>query len=147
STIGEIFQLQDQLAKSIVDSLSLSLTAGEKRRINRDEPANAEAYEYYLRANQLYEGSKGWATARDLYVRCVECDPRFAPGWAKLGRCYRRLAKFGNPSNAEANLGLAEQALKRALEINPDLSLAHHLYAYIEVDRGHAKEAMVRLLE
>ncbi|PWT82677.1 MAG: hypothetical protein C5B57_08290 [Blastocatellia bacterium] len=146
STIGEIFQLQDQLAKSIVDSLSLSLTATDERRINRDEPANPEAYEYYLRANQLYLGSRGWATARDLYLRCVERDPRFAPGWAKLGRCYRLLGKFGDPSTAGSNLALGEQALKRALDINPDLSLAHHLYAYIEVDAGHAKEAMVRLL-
>jgi eukaryotic-like serine/threonine-protein kinase len=147
STIGEIFQLQDQLAKSIVDSLSLSLTAGDERRINRDEPANPEAYEYYLRANQLYLGSKGWATARDLYLRCVERDPRFAPGWAKLGRCYRLLGKFGDQSTADANLALGEQALKRALDINPDLSLAHHLYAYVEVEAGHAREAMVRLLE
>ena len=53
STSGEIFQLQDALAKSIVESLSLSLTAGERGQINRDAPANPEAYECYLRANQI----------------------------------------------------------------------------------------------
>jgi tetratricopeptide (TPR) repeat protein len=123
------------------------LTAGERARINRDEPGTPEAYEYYLRANQIQQDAKEWTTARDLYLRCVEIDTGFAPAWAKLGRCYRLLGKFGDPSNAEANLVLGEQAIKRALQINPDLSLAHNMYAQIEVEAGHAREAMVRLLE
>jgi serine/threonine protein kinase len=147
STTGEIFQLQDNLAKSIVDSLSLSLTARDQRRINRDTPATPEAYECYLRANQIrLEGSR-WTTARDLYLRCLEHDPQFAPAWARLGHCYRLLGRFGDAAEAAANLALGEQALKRALDINPDLSLAHNLYAKIEVEGGRARAAMIRLLE
>src|SRR5207249_2244690 len=147
SPTGEIFQLQDTLAKSIVESLSISLTAADRGRINRDAPANHEAYEYYLRANEIQLDAKQWATARDLYLQCLERDPRFAPAWAKLGRCYRLLGKYGDPSRAQANLALGEDALKRALDINPDLSLAHNLYAHVEVDRGRAREAVARLLD
>jgi eukaryotic-like serine/threonine-protein kinase len=144
---GEIFQLQDSLAKSIVESLSLSLTAADQRRINRDAPANAEAYESYLRANQIELDVKQWGTARDLYLRCLDRDPQFAPAWARLGRCYRLLGKYDDPTQAPANLALAEQALKRALDLNPDLSLAHNLYAHVEVDAGRAREAVARLLD
>jgi eukaryotic-like serine/threonine-protein kinase len=147
STSGEIFQLQDALTKSVVESLSLSLTAGEEGRINRDAPANADAYELYLRANQIHLDSRQWSIARDLYSRCLERDPLFAPAWARLGRCYRLIGKYGDPSQAQANLARGEHALKRALEINPELSLAHNLYAYLEVDAGQAREAMVRLLD
>ena len=143
---GEIFQLQDSLVKSIVESLSLSLTAADQGRINRDAPANPEAYDLYLRANQLQLDSKQWTSARDLYLRCLGSDPRFAPAWARLGRCYRLLGKYVDPSQAHENLSLGEQALKRALDINPDLSLAHNLYAHVEVDAGHAREAVARLL-
>ena len=143
----EIFQLQDSLANSIVESLSLSLTPADQSRINRDVPANPEAYEYYLRANQIQLDSKQWKTARDLYLRCVDRDPAFAPGWARLGRCYRLLGKFDDPSQAQANFDLGVSALKRALDINPDLSLAHNLYAHVEVDAGRAREAVSRLLE
>jgi len=143
----EIFQLQDSLANSIVESLSLSLTPADQRRINRDVPANPEAYENYLRANQIQLDSKQWKAARDLYLRCVDRDPRFAPAWARLGRCYRLLGKFDDPSQAAANLDLGVNALRRALDINPDLSLAHNLYAHVEVDAGHAREAVARLLE
>ena len=40
-------------------------------------------------------------------------------------------------ANSSTNLARGEQAIKRALEINPELSLAHHLYAYIEVEAAN----------
>ncbi len=147
ATSAEIFELQDSLTQSIVESLPLSLTAREQGRIHRDAPASPEAYEWYLRANEIQLDSKQWATARDLYLRCVDRDPQFAPAWARLGRCYRLLAKFGDPALADATLASGERALRRALEINPDLSLAHNLYAQVEVEAGRAREAMARLLE
>ena len=42
---------------------------------------------------------------------------------------------------------LAEQALRRALELNPRLTVAHKYYANLEADSGNARGAMVRLLE
>jgi len=147
SPVGDVFQLQDSLAKSIVESLSLSLTAADHGRINRDAPADPEAYECYLRANRILLESKQWASARDLYLRCLDLDPRFAPAWAKLGRCYRLLGKYDDPQSGPTNFAKAEHALKRALELNPDLSLAHNQYAHLEVDAGQARQAVVRLLE
>jgi serine/threonine protein kinase len=146
-TSGEIFQLQDDLAQSIVQTLSLSLTSREQGRINRDVPASQEAYEWYLRANELQLDTEQWPAALELYRRCVERDPQFAPAWARLGRSYRLLGKFGKRADAAANLANAQEALKRALAINPDLSLAHNLYAQFEVEAGRAREAMVRLLD
>jgi hypothetical protein len=57
------------------------------------------------------------------------------------------MGKFGDTAVSAANRASAEQALKRALAINPDLSLAHNLYAQFEVEAGRAREAMVRLLD
>ena len=147
SSTGEIFQLQDALAKQIVDSLSLSLTPRQQGDINRDAPADAEAYELYLRGNQMQLDVTRWKDALDLYRRSVDRDPQFAPGWARLGRCYRLIGKFGDPESAQANLARGKHAIERALEINGDLSLAHHLYAYFEVEAGNARAAMVRLLK
>jgi tetratricopeptide (TPR) repeat protein len=122
------------------------LTAADERGINRDVPASANAYELYLRANAMQWNSAQWADARDLYRQCVERDPGFAPAWARLGRCYRLLGKYDDPAAAEANLARGAEALRRALDLNPDLSLAHNLYAHVEVDTGRAREAVVRLL-
>jgi eukaryotic-like serine/threonine-protein kinase len=147
ATSTEIFQLQDTLARSIVESLSLSLSVADRGRINRDAPADAEAYEWYLRANALGRDAAAWVDARDLYLRCVQRDPRFAPAWARLARCYRLIGKFGEPSRSAENLTLCEHALKRALDLNPDLSSAHNLYAHVDVDAGRSREALQRLLD
>ncbi len=143
---GDIFQLQDDLASRIVSSLSLPLTAPEHRVLKHDVPASAKAYEFYLRANLVASDSQTWIVARDLYLQCVAEDPQYAPAWARLGRIYRVLAKYGRAEESE-NLKRAESAFKRALEINPDLSIAHNLYAYLEVDLGRARDAMLRLVD
>jgi serine/threonine protein kinase/tetratricopeptide (TPR) repeat protein len=142
---GDIFQLQDDLAGRIVSSLSLPLTAPEHRVWKHDVPASAKAYEFYLRANLMASDSETWTVARDLYLQCVAEDPQYAPAWARLGRIYRVLAKYGRADEDE-HLKRAQSAFTRALEINPDLSIAHNLYTYLEVDLGRARDAMLRLV-
>jgi tetratricopeptide (TPR) repeat protein len=121
------------------------LTARDRRQLRHDVPATAKAYEYYLRANQLSQDASAWSVARDLYLQSVEEDPRYAPAWARLARVYRLLGKY-RKEEGDHGLARAEEALQRALALNPDLPLAHPLYAQIEVDRGRAEDAMVRLL-
>ena len=127
-----------------MESLSLPLSTREERLLSRDAPATARAYEYFLRGNELASDPKSWAIARDLYQQAVQEDPGYAPAWARLGRVHRLIGKLGGGSAEE--LRLAEAALKRALELNPDLPLAHNLMAQLDVDRGRARDAMVRLL-
>ena len=86
-------------------------------------------------------------TARDLYRRCVELDPEYAPAWARLGRVHRVLAKYGYGDVERGAASRAEEAFRTALELNPDLPLAHNLYTYFEIEEfGAAPEAMLRLL-
>jgi serine/threonine protein kinase len=142
--LRDIFQLQDDLVNRIVESLSLPLTAREHRRLKHDVPASSTAYEYYLRGNLLYHDWPRMSVARDLYVRSIEEDPQYAPAWARLGRCLRLIAKWGG--EADESLMRAKDAIEQALQLSPDLPLAHHIYAQLESDLGRAEDAMVRLL-
>jgi tetratricopeptide (TPR) repeat protein len=142
----DVFQLQDDLVTRIVDGLSIPLTAREQRRLHGDVPATTAAYECYLRANRLAADPATWADARALYERCVGEDPRFAPAWARLGRVYRLLAKY-RAEDVFLNLDRSEAAFRRALELNPELPVAHDLFTYFEVEAGRARDAMVRLLQ
>ncbi len=144
--VGNLFRVQDELTERIVASLALPLTTGEKHTLHRDVPSSAKAYEFYLRGNQLSYDSKQWAIACDLYQRSVEEDPGYAPAWARLGRIHHVMSKY-LPAGTSDGLQQAEAALKRALELNPELPLAHKLYAQLEVDLGRARNAMERLIE
>ena len=143
--IDDLFQLQDALTERIVSSLALPLTASDRRTLAGQAPASAEAYELYMRANDLMTDSGQWEVARGLYERAVAIDPNFAPAWARLGRARRLIAKWSGV-HAGAALAEAEAAFRRALELNPDLSIAHDLSAYAEAELGHAADAMERLL-
>lgn len=143
--LQEIFQLQDSLVSSVVESLALPLTAGERRQLSHDAPASPKAYDLYLRANELSRKRDGIPVAIDLYEQCVANDPAYAPAWARLGRC-RWLADKYRAGSAE-KLGDADSALRRALELNPDLPLAHNLFTQVQVEEGEALEALKRLLK
>jgi tetratricopeptide (TPR) repeat protein len=139
--LGDLFRLQDDIARRVVDALSLPLTGTAPQP--PDTPHNARAYELYLRANELARTYEGIVQARDLYEQCLDLDPAFAPAWAHLGRCHRVIAKFIDGSSDE---GQAQTALDRALALNARLSVAHKYYAQLEADMGQSTDAMVRLL-
>jgi serine/threonine protein kinase/tetratricopeptide (TPR) repeat protein len=142
--VGDVFRLQDELTRRIVDSLALPLTPDERVQLRRDAPSNPKAYEHYLRGNQLTQGS-AWREARDAYLQSLGADDQYAPAWAGLGRVYRLMIKY-SAEPGDATLSGAEDALHHAVALNPDLPLAHLVYAQIDVDRGRAQHAMVRMI-
>ena len=58
-----------------------------------------------------------------------------------------RYFELGRPDRYADRLASAESAFARALALNPDLTVAHNLYTALEMERGRARGAMVRLLE
>jgi serine/threonine protein kinase/tetratricopeptide (TPR) repeat protein len=144
--LGDVFQVQDELTSRIVESLAVPLSARDEAVLRHDVPSTAKAYEFYLRANQLAYQAQNWAIARDLYLRSLEEDSNYAPAWARLARIYRLIGMYSGDA-AEDAYALAEQAFRRALELNPDLPIAHNLYTAVELETGRAREAMLRLLE
>ena len=143
STLGDLFRMQDDIARRVVEGLALPL-AGERPSPSPDAPVNPSAYERYLRANELARSYEGLVNARVLYEQSLELDPNFAPAWAHLGRCHRVIGKYVAPT-ADSN-GRAEDAFKRAIALNPRLSVAHKFYAHLEAETGRAREAIGRLL-
>jgi tetratricopeptide (TPR) repeat protein len=50
-------------------------------------------------------------------------------------------------TGVQDGLKQAEAAFRQALDLNPDLAIAHKFYAQLEVDLGRAGDAMARLLQ
>jgi non-specific serine/threonine protein kinase len=143
SPLGDLFQLQDDIARRVVEALALPL-GGAADAPTPPAPRDARAYSFYLRANELARSYGGLPQARDLYQQCLDLDPGFAPAWAQLGRCHRVIGKFIDGSSDGA--ARAEEAFRRALELNPRLTLAHKYYAHHEAETGQPRAALVRLL-
>ena len=145
ATLGNLFALQDDIAKRVVEALSPPLTReAVSPPVSPVGAPHPRAYELYLRANELSRSYASIRQARDLYLRALELDPDFAPAWAHLGRAHRVLGKYVEGMGDSERL--AEEALQRALALNPRLSVAHKFYAALESDIGESERAIVRLL-
>jgi eukaryotic-like serine/threonine-protein kinase len=145
--MGDLFALQDDLARRIVDSLALPLSARDRAAGRPAAPASPRAYELFLRANHVASVTEMLPRARDIYLEALREDPRYAPAWARLGRCYRVMGKYAVGDDPAGDLVRAKEAFEKAFELDPDLPLAHNLYTHFEVEElGRAREAMVRLL-
>lgn len=143
--VDDVFALQDALTTRIVESLATPLGVSNRDEARRDVPASATAYDRYLRANDAAGTPATWMTARDLYRQCLEEDPGFAPAWARIGRIYRVISLYTG-DEPDQNFARASEAFEKALELNPELAVAHHLYTNHEVELGRAEDAMLRLL-
>jgi non-specific serine/threonine protein kinase len=141
--LGDLFELQDAISSRIVQSLPLD--AAPSSQDTKEIPATPRAYELYLRANERAMIGGQWLAARDLYEACVAEDPQFAPAWARLGRVHRVIGKYLD-ADYRASFEKAEAAFQRAFALNPDLSLTHHLYVYLEVETGRATGALTRIV-
>jgi adenylate cyclase len=84
--LTDIFVVQDEVTAQIVTALAVTLTQGERRRIQRTDTDNLEAYDSYLRGRQLVfqRSAKAVEEARPLLERAIALDPQFAQAHTML---------------------------------------------------------------
>src|SRR5436190_7691876 len=122
--IEDIFAIQDEIARSVIDALGLSLTRREQRRFLKASTKNVDAYEFYLRARKLFQQwtRQSIELARQMFERAIELDPDFAAAWAGLATAHVYLFGSGGPN---PDLQKAHNASTRALDLDPELADAH----------------------
>lgn len=144
ATIRELLELHDDLVRRVIDSVLPSLSVQEHQSLQQDRPANPTVYQLYLQANEFSRQWENLPNAIELYERCVRLDTSYAPAWVRLGRARWLVDKYSMGSLE--GLRAADEAFQTALRLNPNLTLAHHLYTHLQVDQGRAVDAMKRLL-
>ena len=122
--IEDIFAIQDEIARSVLESLGLALTEREEFRFLKPSTANIEAYEFYLRGRKLYHKwtRQSVKFARQMFERAVKVDPDFAAAWAGLANAYVDLFRW---SRKPRDLEEAKRASENALKLNPNSAEAH----------------------
>jgi adenylate cyclase len=121
--IDDIFAIQDEIARSVVDALGLSLTQREAHDLVKQSTTSVEAYEFYLRGRKLFQKwtRQNIELARKMFERATEIDPHFADAWAGLATAHVHL--FG--SDSEPHLEKAREASACALKVDPQSAEAH----------------------
>jgi TolB-like protein/cytochrome c-type biogenesis protein CcmH/NrfG len=123
--VKDVFAIQDEIAESIVAALKVSLSAQERRALQKPSTTDVQAYDYYLRARKYFYAysRKGMQFALELISRAIEQDPAYARAFAGMADCCSFL--YANAGRHDADLDRAHAASGKALELDPDLAEAH----------------------
>ena len=123
--LADVFEIQDEIAGSIVKALRVVLSEQEKRAIEKVPTENVKAYEFYLRGRQFFHqwSRTGIQYARRMFERAIELDPNYATAYAGVADCCSFLYMYWDGS--KANLESADSASRKALEVDPELAEAH----------------------
>jgi TolB-like protein/Tfp pilus assembly protein PilF len=146
-TLEDLFDVQAEVSKRIVEALQVSLRPAERDILDRAPTRNREAYALYLRGRGLIDEHRRESNyrAEECLRQAVELDPEFALAHAALAECYGERATAWWGGGREVAERARPHAL-RAIELDPDLPEAHVALGYLHRLEGNA-EALLREIE
>ena len=122
----DIFSVESEIAKAIVESLQAKLTRSEQSSIAKAPTADPEAYELYLKGRFFWNKRSGvdLRKAIDYFNQAVAKDPNYALAYAGLADSYMLLPNYGGTS-ARESIAPARSAITKALALDDSLAEAH----------------------
>jgi TolB-like protein/DNA-binding SARP family transcriptional activator/Flp pilus assembly protein TadD len=148
----DIFAIQTDVALHIAAALKAQLTSDEQTRVHRKPTRDLQAYHLFLQGRQRLSRwtLEAVGEAIECFERAIARDPSFALAYANLSMAHVDSAESGArpPDGAYAR---AEETVRVALKLDPELSAAHCTLGYIktvrELDWAGAEQEFRRALE
>ena len=126
-TLVDSLGLQGELASEIADTLRATLSDDEKALAASKPTRNADAYVFYLRANQISHNPdsllEDYKAAEQLYTQAIELDPNFALAHARLASVCAEVFRYYEPTDSWRTKAHAEA--ETALRLQPNLAEGH----------------------
>ncbi len=149
--LDDIFAVQDEIARMIVEKLKAKLAGGDQQALVQAATEDLEAYQLYLQG-RYYWAQRGAGLTKGLH--CFEAalarDPDYALAHAGVADAYTLLGFYGFARPHDV-MPKARAAAERALAIDPDLAEAHCALGFIllSYDRNipAAQRALRRAIE
>ena len=129
--LKDVFAIQEEIARTVVDELKVKLLEKEKVAIDKRYTDNTEAYNLYLQGRYYWNKrtEEGLKKGIELFQQAIEQDPTFALAYAGLADSYNLLPMYGSFPTQE-DLPKAKAASLKALEIDNTLAEAYTSLAF-----------------
>jgi TolB-like protein len=145
-TLEDIFELQDQMAESVVGAIAPQLERAEIERAKRKPTESLDAYDYYLRGiAKLHSGThESIDAALPLFRQAIELDPEFASAYGMAAWCHfwRKINGWttDRPREIAEGIRLARLAVEIGRNDAVALTRGGHALAHLasELDGGIA---------
>ncbi len=149
--VKDIFEIQEEIARSIAERLKVTLKGGEEEQLVKSTTKCLEAYQLYVKGRALlYRRGVAISRAAECFEREVSLDSDYALAWAGLADSYTALGYYGHAC-PEANMPKAVEASQRAVALAPSLAEARNALAMASLmgtwDRVKAEREFLRAIE
>lgn len=133
--LTDSLDLQDEITKRIVASLSIELSAAEQRTLAKRYTNDMEAFDYFLRGQALLVRHSKDANerARDMFAKAIERDPVFARAYAALALTYADAYRFFWSSDVDVAGRQAVDIAQKAVALDTDSPQANWVLGYVEL--------------
>jgi adenylate cyclase len=138
--LDDIFAIQDEITRTIVDQLKVKLFPAESKAIGQAPTDNVEAYNLYLKGRHYFHNATKHflVLARQMFVQATELDPKFARAYAGIANVdCRKVGWYGEIIPEKDILAIAD----KALALDSKLAEAHAARADALSFFGHYQEA------
>ncbi len=123
--LEDVFAIQDEIAKNIVQALEIKLSKKEKRVLGKVKTQDVQAHDFYIRGRAYFHQSHQDKTrvAIQMFKRAIEKDNNYALAYAGLADGYSQLYMYYDKKDEHLEQALV--ASQKALELDLELAEAH----------------------
>jgi serine/threonine-protein kinase len=133
----DVFAIQDDIARMIVDTLKVEILGDKHLPLVRPATANLEAYNSYLQGRYFWNrrGKEDLLKSVDYFEKALASDPKFALAYAGLADAYEILGSNLFLPTDEA-YPKAKEFVRKAFAIDSKLAEGHSVLGgiYLEYD-------------
>ncbi len=130
ASMDDLFEMQDEAARSIAAALEVELTPSEHAqatRVGGGMRPDVRAYDLYMKGKLClwHESYEETVAGLEWFEKARQVDPKFALAWAGIADAQSQIAFAFQPEGD--SYAQAEMACEKALELEPDLPEARYV--------------------
>ena len=129
--LGNVFSLQEDIARGISEKLGLNISKQEKERLAKRPTENADAYQAYLKGRYYWDKrtKEGLLKGLEYFQKAIDADPGYALAYSGLADSYILLGRYSFLPPHEA-MPKGRAAALKALAIDDAVGEAHNSLAF-----------------
>lgn len=141
-TITDIFAIQSEVSEEIVEALELKISFEEQKSIEAIPVRDIEAYKSFLKGRQEADKRtiESIKKSIEFFKRAIAIDSNYAEAYAEIANSVYLQTYYGGRDFIEAR-ETAEEYLKKAEEMNPDVSRIYSVRGLILNTYGEPEKA------
>jgi eukaryotic-like serine/threonine-protein kinase len=142
-TLEDIFDIQEQISRRIVDALQMQLSPKEDRKLAERRIDNVQAFECYQRSrHEMYKFTReGLDQALSLIDNALDIVGDNELLYAAKGSVHWQYVNAAIRADAR-DIEQAEACVTKVFELNPDSAAGHALLGMVRQSQGRPVEAV-----